>query len=223
MKRMDVCYEKFTLEDSRKTFQLVNCFKEVFSENPWGEWMTCSVCGNYWGKESLDKLIKDGFYHCNTALRDFWTHAEVMQDIVSGTTEQSSNWIAKDNDKIIGFCWGNYDTIKNLESYLAVNFDSSQYKKLSNFRLGYQSELGVISGYRGNKIAKQLAYRRLLDFLRMSVDYVIVRVKRNPEPSKTYSWYIEKLGYNIIAEYPNGDGRVILGRPIDGLLELFDT
>ena len=62
--------------------------------------------------------------------------------------------------------------------------------------------------------------KRLDDFLERGLRVGYVRTRQYPEPSETFLWYTQKLGYQIIATYPNADGRVILSRPLAGLKEL---
>lgn len=76
-----------------------------------------------------------------------------------------------------------------------------------------------MSSYRECKIAKAMVALRLTDFLQQGLKVGIVRTRQYPEPSKTFLWY-QRIGYKILASYPDGDGRVILGRRFKGLPQL---
>jgi len=139
---------------------------------------------------------------------------EVVADMIKEISPKSSAWIAMDQDKVAGFTWGYPKRISDLETKLGISLNSP------NLIVAYQSEIGLLSEYRGQRIAKNLVRLRNDDFLAQNLEYSVVRTKQLPVPSVTFSWYTEKLGYDIIARYPKNDGRVILGRPLAGLKEL---
>jgi hypothetical protein len=62
--------------------------------------------------------------------------------------------------------------------------------------------------------------KRLSDFLDQGLKVGVVRTREAPEPSVTFLWFPQKLGYHIIAKYPEEDGRVILARKLPDLLKL---
>lgn len=201
------------------TAQLVECYRDVFADKPWHEWLKCSQCQKYWGIKDRGLLASYKFRHCDIPLTDFWPREQVVSDLYHEITPETSCWLAMDNYRVVGFCWGYPITIPDLESKLGVSFGT-------NFGCGrfnpvaYQDELGVLSTYRGQKIARAMIVRRLNDFLAQGLNVGIVRTRQRPEPSDTFLWYTEKLGYEILANYPANDGRVILGRPLSGLKEL---
>jgi len=132
-----------------------------------------------------------------------------------------SCWLALQANEVVGFCWGYESKPQKLEDKLGVSF----LGKLVSFhgdkmKIAYQDELGVVSSCRGQKIAKILFAQRHEDFLEQGLQFGIVRTRRAPEPSVTYQWFTDRLGYEVLAEYPGDDGRVILGRPLAGLKEL---
>jgi len=75
------------------------------------------------------------------------------------------------------------------------------------------------SGMLPPKLAKAMVAERLDDFLEMGLEVGVVRTRRYPEASITFLWYTQKLGYRILASYPDNDGRVILGRWFDPQLQ----
>lgn len=201
---------------SEITSQLVECYRDVFSDEPWNEWLKCPACQKYWGKKDREVLAKNKFEHCQTALVDYWPKEQVVSDIFHEITPTSSCWLAMTNNQVIGFCWGYPISCAELEKKLGVTF-CAKIELEKNTRVAYQNELGVITAHRNSKIAKILVAKRLDDFLAQSLKFGIVRVRQYPAPSKTFLWYTQKLGYEIIAAYPNDDGRVILGRQLAGL------
>jgi len=205
--------------DDRLTAQLVECYRDVFADGPWHEWLKCPACQKYWGIRDRDILAAQKFRHCDTPLVDFWPRAQVVSDLYHEITPETSCWLALDDNLVIGFCWGYPTTINELEKKLGLSLGSKAACSDPGV-IAYQDEVGVIPAYRKNKIAKTMVARRLEDFLAQGLRLGIVRTRRSPEPSETFLWYTEKLGYKIIVEYPDDDGRVILGRDLFGLKEL---
>jgi len=140
--------------------------------------------------------------------------SQVVLDIQKEIGFETSAWLAMDEKRVVGFTWGYSKRIPDLEKKLGVSLN------ISDREVAYQSELGLLPDYRGQKIANNLVRLRLDDFLEQNLEYGIVRTKELPEPSVTFSWYTNKLGYEIIARYPKNDGRVILGRSLIGLRKL---
>lgn len=201
------------------TAQLVECYRDVFADRPWHEWLKCPQCQKYWGIKDRGLLASQKFRHCDMPLADFWPREQVISDIYHEITPEASCWLAMDNDIVVGFCWGYPITIDDLEVKLSLSFSNNfEYGRFEPF--AYQDEVGVLSAYRGRKIAKGMVAHRLDDFLAQGLNVGIVRTRQNPEPSDTFLWYTEKLGYKILANYPADDGRVILGRQLSGLKEL---
>lgn len=204
------------------TAQLVECYREVFADSPWHEWLKCPRCHKYWGKKDQDFLAANKFHHCNTPLVDFWPREQVIYDLYHEISSKTSCWLAMQNDSVVGFCWGYPIILSDLEDKLNISL-STQPELKGVKRLAYQDEVGVLSAYRGQKIAKKMIAQRLQDFLAQGLKVGIVRTRQSPEPSTTFLWYTGKLGYKIIANYPEPDGRVILGREFNGLKELLNS
>ncbi|QQG45544.1 MAG: hypothetical protein HYW89_01250 [Candidatus Sungiibacteriota bacterium] len=201
------------------TAQLVECYRDVFADGPWHEWLKCPQCQKYWGTRDRSFLASNRFRHCNTPLVDFWPREQVVCDLHHEITLEASCWLAISNLSVIGFCWGYPITIIDLEAKLGVSFGAELAYEPTEL-VAYQDEVGVLSAYRGRKIAKAMVTRRLEDFLAQDLKVGIVRTRQSPESSETFLWYTNKLGYRILANYPGEDGRVVLGRNLDGLKEL---
>ena len=201
------------------TAQLVECYRNVFSDEPWHEWLKCQKCEKYWGKKDQDYLVSIKYQHCGAELVDFWSRNQVLADLFHEITVDGSCWLAKDNDRVVGFCWGYPIKVIDLENKLGIMLNWKFGFERENL-VAYQDEIGVLSDYRKKGIAKSMFVKRLDDFLERGLRVGYVRTRQYPEPSETFLWYTQKLGYQIIATYPNADGRVILSRPLAGLKEL---
>lgn len=205
--------------DHLLTAQLVECYRDVFADEPWHEWLKCPQCGNYWGIKDRELLASVKFHHCDKPLIDFWSREQVISDLYHEITQLSSCWLTMDKKTVVGFCWGYPITIGELEAKLGVSLNIQSDSNSAEL-VAYQDEVGVLSTYRGRKIAKAMISRRLDDFLTQGLKFGVVRTRQNPEPSTTFLWYTQKLGYEILAAYPGNDGRVVLGRRLAGLKEL---
>lgn len=217
-------------KDHRLTGRLIECYREVFADRPWNEFLKCLTCEKYWGTKDLAELTANGFQHCGVPVVDFWPWQQVLTDIVHEITPEASCWLcisstrgglAAGNYRVLGFCWGYPINGAELEEKLGIKF----LEKLGSEDpgpLAYQDEIGVITSHQGQGIARDLVCHRLNDFLARELKFSIVRTRELPEPSVTFLWYTEKLGYQVLARYPGDDGRVILGRPLAGLKELLE-
>lgn len=201
------------------TADLIECYRDVFSEEPWNEWLKCPKCDEYWGVKDRELLAAMRYMHCNVPLVDFWPRHQVIGDIEHEITEKTSCYLAFKDSRVVGFCWGYPIKRKDLETKLGISFESVLGVKPDEL-VAYQDDVGVIVPYRGQKIAKILIAKRHQDFIAQGLRVGIVRTRMKPKPSVTYLWYLEKLGYKVLAEYPVDDGRVILGRKLEGLSDL---
>ncbi|MFA6537566.1 MAG: GNAT family N-acetyltransferase [Patescibacteria group bacterium] len=203
--------------------RLVECYREVFATGPWHELMKCPICNKNWGSDQEAELAELKFFHCNVPMIPFWPQHEVLADIEKEITPEASCWLALDGEKVIGFCWGYKIRLLILEKKTGIplqNYCHCRMNNMVNNFVAYQDEVGIISAYRGLKIAKKLAYLNFKDLQDKGLQNIYLRTRKSPEPSPLYLWYTEKLGFEIKSEYPTGDGRVILTRNLTGLPEL---
>jgi GNAT superfamily N-acetyltransferase len=215
----DISFIRYSphISGSSITSQVVECYRQVFADGPWHEWKQCPKCKKYWGIKDHQELEKSGFQHCNMSLSDFWPREQVTEDLFHEITEESSCWLALYESRVIGFCWGYPITLEYLEKKLGLSLNLTTWTSLGQqIQIAYQDEVGVLSEFRGRKIAKTMVKHRLLDFLAKGLNVGIVRTREYPEPSETFLWY-QRLGYETVARYTNGDGRVILARNLEGL------
>lgn len=199
------------MSDAETTEELISAYVDVFSTEPWNEWKKCAVCGTYWGRRDEAALKAARFMHCETSLAPFWPREEVRRDLEYEITADATCWLAKVSGKVIGFVWGYPIERVALEAKLSITLSFPSIEPLS---IAYQDELGVLESYRGQKLARALFELRLKDFLEKGYEYGVVRTRMLPEPSVTYVWFTEKLGYEELARYPGNDGRVVLGAPL---------
>lgn len=197
--------------------QLIECYREVFGEEPWNEWKQCKICKTKWGVNEKIILQKMNFTHCGQPIVDFWSREIVQKDLFHEITPDASCWLALNNKTVIGFCWGYPIDLENLESKLGIKGISIELRNQFGYvdHVAYQDELGVLKQYRGIGIAKKMFIHRLKDFRRQRLNIGVIRTKTNP-PSVTYLWFL-KLGYKVISKYNDADGRVILARSLTNL------
>ncbi len=218
----DVRVVKYDVTERRHIEPLINCYRQVFADPPWNEWKKCSNpdCpdpNGFWGKKDTKLLSSWNFRHCGMPLDDYWPRDQVRQDLEHELTDITSCWLCFDGEQVVGFCWGYPITLGELEEKLKTEIAiSSQGDKRQ--LVAYQDEMGLIDRYRGSGLAKTMFLRRLDDFLSLGLKTTIVRTRELPNPSVTFSWFVGKLGYEVVARYV--DGRVVLARPLLGLKEL---
>ena len=202
---------------------LVECYREVFSDPPWNEWLKCANpnCPHprkYWGRRDAEELARNHYRHCDQPMVDFWPRHTVADELAHEVNAKASCWIATDDSKVVGFCWGYATDPQSLESKLGLKCAAevkTGFPLENGYSLAYQSELGLLKEYREQGFAKLMVRRRLEDFRSMGIKVGVVRTRETPEPSVTFSWFTKRLGYQIVAKYPGDDGRVILARPFD--------
>lgn len=220
---MSVQYLRHSLEhtNAHRTTQLIECYRNVFGDGPWHEWVKCTVCEKYWGIKDYEYLISENFLHCGVPVSDFWPRHEVIADLRHEITDDASCWLATEENIVIGFTWGYPIQLQDLEKKLGVKLAGETVREIDPASLvAYQDEVGVITPHRNKKIAKALVLHRHRDFLAQGLTFGIVRTREYPEPSDTFLWYTKKLGYQVLARYPDGDGRIVLGRSFAGLAEM---
>ena len=214
----DIRYESFNpRRNPEKLSALVTCYQNVFADEPWNEWKKCGVCNKKWGNRQQAELACLDFSHCGCQVNEFWPADVVCADIINEVTDKASCWVACQHDSIIGFSWGYPIEADALGEKLKLPGVASSLVGLfgPNSRIGYQDEIGVRGDYRGKGVAKMMFRHRLNDFRRMGLNVGVVRTKTRPA-SVTNLWFM-KLGYRIVGEYNDTDGRVVLERSLEGL------
>lgn len=208
-----VIYIQFRCDGSRSDLlaQLVECYRNVFADGPWHEWLKCQCCEKYWGIKDKAELAGQGYQHCGEPVVDFWPRNKVVQDLRQELSENSVCWLAVYDEKVVGFSWAYQIQVHQLEAKLGITFEDVSCEQT----VMYLDDVGVLSEFRDQKIAKEMVRRTKETFLRQNVQICVARTRQSPEPSKLFLWHTEKLGYNVIAHYARGDGRVVLARQLD--------
>lgn len=214
-------YVRFSLRrDYRFKDSLIACYQQVFAEEPWDEWKKCQLCETKWGLGEKEKLEKLNFYHCGYPVLDFWSYRTVESDMYSEINDRASCWVAIDDLRVVGFCWGYSIHINELEMKLKLPGLAGKTLTYCNGNnvVAYQDEIGVLKHYRGQGIAKEMFLKRLKDFQSQGLKIGIVRTLENIS-SVPYQWY-QKIGYRIIDRYDrhdNADRRVILAQDLSDI------
>lgn len=212
-----ILYLRFKPKEHRHLLpMLIECYRDVFADTPWNEWKKCSVCNKQWGVTEREDLALLGFQHCGQLVEDFWPHKVVEEEILHQVNDKASCWIAMTKQRVIGFTWGYPMTPEALARKLERPEMVANLKKQFGdpIEVAYQAELGVLTEFRGKKVARELVAKRLEDFQSQGLKVGVVRTKRNP-PSVTYLWFIRD-GYQPVAEYHDEGERVILARSYTG-------
>lgn len=209
-------FERFDPANESRLQNFVDCYRDVFSTSPWFEWMKCQRCGNKWGIEEADQLNQRRFRCCGALVTEYWPTQKVEADIRAEITDVASCWVAVLSGSIIGFTIGYPVLPESIEEKVNANGLAMMLRRsFGHATLAYQNEIGVLSQHRRSGIAKELFRRRLADFRERGIQYVLTRTKTRP-PTVTFEWY-RRMGYSVIHEYNDADGRVILVRQLEGL------
>jgi len=206
-------YIKFNPQNNKELLPiLIKCYIQVFSEEPWNEYKKCQVCDTKWGLKDQETVQSLGLQHCEKPIIDYWTEKEVEKNIIKDITTDAPCYLALRDNQVIGFCWGYSFNVSDLNQKLKLeNIADTILRKYGDVKkIAYQNELGVIKEFRNQGIAKQLFILRLNDFRQQGLKIGIATVKTKP-PSVTYHWFLN-LGYEIIAEHNDLDGKVILAK-----------
>lgn len=213
-------YERYA-QTKDETDRLIECYQSVFADPPWNEWRKCTECGASWGNRDQALLQRMNFRHCGVTVEPYWPTDVVRSDLAHEIGPRSSCWLAYSSRQVVGFCWGYPIAAKALEEKLGIGITTAMSRLgLTTGKIAYQDELGVLMSYRGQKIAKELFAKRHEDFLKQGLTVGMVRTREGPEPSVTYEWFTKKFGYEVVAHYPDGDGRVVLAQRLSVVTQI---
>lgn len=202
--------------------ELVECYRDVFADEPWNEWLKCNdrTCREHWGRHEGARLASMRYQHCLKPVVDYWPRQKVVKELLEHITSESTCFLAVEeraNDsRIVGFTWGMPIHLiwSSLESDVQAALTQLFHANVANDpTIVYQREIGVISSHRKSGIGRRLARERHKEFLLRGYRYAIMKVREYPVPSVTFLWYM-KLGFRVIYRYPREDGRVILMREL---------
>lgn len=203
---------------------LVECYREVFAEPPWNEWLACADgdCKASWGKSQAAELAATGFVHCGRPVADYWPRAAVVKDLLGALRQGAVCWLAVGRSaqgagQVVGFTWGS--PIASRWQELEPDLQESLRREFGNGvaddpTIVYQAEVGVLATHRNRGLARRLTERRNRDFLDRGFLVGITGVRETPEPSVTFLWYT-RLGFRVVHRFPPDNGRVVLARALE--------
>lgn len=221
-----VSLEPFLLgrHDARTLAGLVECYRDVFAEPPWNEWLACSVagCGASWGTTDAPELAAARYAHCGQPVADYWPRATVVGELLAALGHGAVCWIAIERsatgaERVVGFTWGSPlasawpEFEPELQESLRRAFGEGVAEDPT---IVYQTEVGVIATHRNRGLARRLTERRNRDFLERGFRVGVTKVRETPEPSVTFRWYA-KLGFRVVHRFPSDNGRVVLARDLE--------
>lgn len=206
-------------EDWTLLADLVECYRDVFAQPPWNEWLACAAgdCKASWGRPQAAELAAAGFVHCGQPVVDYWPHAKVVGDLLDALGQGAVCWLAIDRaaqgaGQVVGFTWGSSIATRwkkfepELQESLRREFGEDV---ASDPTIVYQTEVGVRVTHRNQGLARRLTERRNQDFLDRGFRVGITGVRETPQPSVTFLWYT-RLGFRIVHRFPPDNGRVVL-------------
>lgn len=203
-------------EESNKYLdQLVECYRIVFGEEPWNEWLKCPVCEKKWGVSENGNGIPRGLRHCGSSLVDFWPSDQVKNDLLHEITQEASCWLAMTREdkkeRVVGFCWAYPISVHDLEAKLSLDgVASSIINSHSVQKVNYLDDIGLLREFRGKKLAKAMYHYAMADISQNGHNVCVLRTKTNP-PTVAYHWFL-KDGFGIVGQYYDEDGRVVLAK-----------
>lgn len=221
-----VAIEPFFLdrEDWGLLANLVECYREVFAEPPWNEWLACAAddCDASWGRPQAAELAAEGFVHCGRPVADYWPRAKVVGDLLDALRQGAVCWLAVERaapggGQVVGFTWGSpigarwREFEPELQESLRREFGDDVP---SDPTIVYQTEVGVRASHRNQGLARRLTERRNQDFLDRGFRIGVTGVRESPQPSVTFLWYT-KIGFRVVHRFPPDNGRVVLARDLE--------
>jgi len=212
-KMAEVSYIRLSSEDlacNPLLPSLVDCYRQVFADAPWNEWLKCPTCGTRKGIQEVNGkpvMCTD----CAVQMIDFWPVDQVRQDILHEVGDMDAQcWLLVADEQVVGFCWGYPISLAQLAKKVELSLDlwMDQAGLTPETMVAYQDELGVLNAYRGQGHARNLVAKRMVDFEHAGLELGVMRTQTDP-PTVTYHWYRRK-GYEIVARYPEPDTRVLM-------------
>jgi len=208
------------------TAGLIKCYKRVFAEPPWNEWKRCPRCSKNFGLCDTNALRASGYRCCETPVVDYWPSRTVEEDLRREIGPETSCWLAVSEGKVIGFAYSYPIETKKLSEKLGIELQRPSRMSSIPAWVNYIDDIGVLPEFQRRGIAKELFGRNVLDLSNAPASRTSVflaRTRQLPQPSNMLPWFVDRLGFKIVAQYIESDGRVILGRRGDGLQQLLSA
>ncbi len=199
---------------SSSSDELVQCYINVFGEAPRNEWYISELT---WALYPLSTTEFSGdvvrpYYDPQDLSRQWnerssqqwfvWQLAQTLDDTWSARTVwfiawRKTNLQQLNNEKL----W-----LADVELLRQATID--QFPDFDDQNLFYAADLGVMSDYRNQWLARQLYDARQNALIEQWMKWVIVRtIKWLTQP---YQWYIDRCGFTPVYDYNDQQNRTIL-------------
>lgn len=182
------------------TFDL---YRAAFAGSPWNEGRRCATC-----KRVAPTLDEETC--CSKAMELYWTDEELAKTLEAAANDRLLVFHVE-NGVAVGLAAAQVMTMKMLRAYLKVH-DGFMPESPEDARVIYLADMAVTPERQGNKIGSGLFHARQTRIEALALDGLpqFVRVRRAPESSLTFKWYVNGKGKPVVYAYPESDGRVIV-------------
>lgn len=181
------------------------CYQVGFAGPPWNEWKKCSSCDTHFG---IDMEDTDYCPICSKRLEQFWPINQISSDILGSLKLPFAHCaVAVIGTDVVGLLLGYAISSCELSSHLGL-YGENYFSTLDVGLVAYSDDIVVRPEWRGKGVGRML-HDSWADWIYKSgLKHVIVRTLSDP-PTVIYNWY-QRIGYYIVAKYPEPDKRVIL-------------
>lgn len=178
-------------------------YRAAFVKSPWNEGRRCAFCGRV--TPTLDEEIC-----CGKAMEFYWTDEELAKTLEAAANDRLLVFYVE-NGVAVGLAAAQVMTMKMLRAYLKVH-DGFMPESPEDARVIYLADMAVTPKRQGNKIGSGLFYARQarIEALGLGELPQFVRVRRAPESSLTFKWYVDRKNKPVVYAYPEDDGRVVV-------------
>lgn len=137
-----------------------------------------------------------------------WDEAQIAQDILGSLRDDDGVcFVAQTNGIVIGLTLGY--VIPGLTLRDRLELPNANGPLARDETVAYQDELVVRPEWWGRGVGRLLYERWFQWAITQQQRDIIARTLAEP-PTIVYDWYRNRLGYHVIAQYPDPDQRVIL-------------
>lgn len=178
--------------------QLSKLYQEVFAGPPWNEYTQCMSCSEFFG---LNTNSRDICGNCGNELVLAYPEDKTKKYILKEIAKpESSSFIAKQGDEIVGFVWGYvyetpFDFVK--EKYRTLEMQDKIRDLLTEEdireKFFYFSECGVSENERGKGISNLLSNKLIQETKKMGLPLVMRTNWKSPMVAVAESFYMKQL------------------------------
>jgi GNAT superfamily N-acetyltransferase len=140
---------------------IVDVYRDVFTEDPWNEGFECPKCGTAYHKRAKKRLCdSEECKGLRVMLVEPWTVSRVTSDIYRETTTAGAKCLlAYKRRRLVGFAWGYPKTVT---PEVCKKLDASGLEQQLRGDYFYVDEVAVLPNYRKRGIATRL-FAKLID------------------------------------------------------------